>query len=156
MHAKGYSTHDSEPPVVGPSHAVAAWLGANILQFVIAPRLRRAGSAAAFTWSEIARFLGQRYYNLVGIVLGASGVLLVLDGDWRWRGFVFVGIATIVVGAILGIALFEPLLKKEAAAIEAGNTAELTRIRHNITSVATLDTVLLLITMLAMIDRWMA
>ena len=136
--------------------SVAAWLGANISQFIVAPRLRRAGSAAALAWSETARFLGQRYYNVVGAVLGISGVLLVIDGDWQWRGFVFVGIGMIIVGATLGIAVFEPLLKKEAAAIEGGDAAELTTIRHNITSVATLDTVLLLITMLAMIDKWMA
>ena len=136
--------------------SVAAWLGANILQFIVAPRLRRAGSAAALAWSETARFLGQRYYNVVGAVLGISGVLLVIDGDWQWRGFVFVGIGMIIVGATLGIAVFEPLLKKEAAAIEGGDAAELTTIRHNITSVATLDTMLLLITMLAMIDKWMA
>ena len=136
--------------------SVAAWLGANILQFIVAPRLRRAGSAAALAWSETARFLGQRYYNVVGAALGISGVLLVINGDWQWRGFVFVGIGMIIVGATLGIAVFEPLLKKEAAAIEGGDAAELTTIRHNITSVATLDTVLLLITMLAMIDKWMA
>ena len=136
--------------------SVSAWLGANILQFVVAPRLRRAGSAPALAWSETARFLGQRYYNVVGIVLGISGVLLVLEGDWRWRGFVFVGFGMIAIGATLGIAVFEPLLKKEASAIEAGDTAELATIRHNITSVATLDTVLLLVTMLVMIDKWMA
>ena len=136
--------------------AVAAWLGANLTQFVVAPRLRRAGSAEALAWSNAARFLGQRYYNVAGIVVGASGVLLVLDGDWHWRGFVLVGIAMIGIGATLGIAVFEPLLKKEAAAIEACDVTKLTTTRHSITSVATLDTVLLLITMLAMIDKWMA
>lgn len=38
--------------------AVAAWLGANFTQFVVAPRLRRVGTAPARAWSETARFLG--------------------------------------------------------------------------------------------------
>lgn len=65
--------------------SVAAWFGANIIQFVVAPRLRRAGTAEARAWSDAARFLGQRYYNVIGGFVGISGVLLVLDGDRRRR-----------------------------------------------------------------------
>lgn len=41
-------------------------------------------------------------------------------------------------------------------AIDAGDAAEVVTVRHNLTSVAVLDTTLLLVTMLAMIDKWMA
>jgi hypothetical protein len=134
--------------------AVAAWLGANFVQFVVAPRLRRAGPPTARHWVETTRFLGQRYYNVAGILVGVSGVLLVLHGHWRWQGFVFVGIAMVLIGATLGIAVFEPLLRKEAAAIDAGDEQEVARLRHSFMSIASLDTFLLLITMLAMIDKW--
>lgn len=136
--------------------AVAAWLGANLTQFMVAPRLRRSGTAEARAWSDTARFLGQRYYSVAGVIVGITGVLLVLHGHWRWQGFVVVGIATVIIGATLGIAVFDPLLRKEAAALDAGDTATVAKLQHNITSVATLDTFLILITMLAMIDRWMA
>ena len=134
--------------------SVAAWLGANFVQLVLAPRLRRQGKDEAIAWSEGARFLGQRYYNVAGVIVGVSGVLLVLEGDWRWRGFVLVGIATVVIGATLGIAAFDPLLRREAAALHLGDDATVARIRHNLTSLAALDTTLLLVAMLAMIDRW--
>ncbi len=136
--------------------AVAAWLGANFVQFVLAPRFRRHGPAEAKAWSEAARFLGRRYYNVAGVLVGASGVFLVLDGDWGWHGFVLVGIVTVVVGATLGVAVFEPLLKGEAAALERGDDAAAARAQHNVASVAFLDTALLLVTVLAMIDKWRA
>jgi hypothetical protein len=134
--------------------AVAAWLGANFTQFVVAPRLRRYGAPTDRHWSETSRFLGQRYYNVVGVVVAVSGVALVLHGHWHWRGFVLVGIATVVIGAALGIAVFEGLLKREAAELDAGDLPTVARIRHNFTAVAVLDTLLVLVTMLAMIDKW--
>ena len=136
--------------------AVAAWLGANFVQFVLAPRFRRRGAAEAKAWSEAARFMGRRYYNVAGVLVGASGVFLVLDGDWGWHGFVLVGIATVVIGATLGVAVFEPLLGQEAAALERGDTPAVARAQHNVVSVAFLDTALLLVTTLAMIDKWKA
>ena len=134
--------------------AVAAWLGANLVQFVVAPRFRRAGGAIAQQWTDTAAFLGRRYYNVVGILVAVTGVLLVLDGEWHWQGFVIVGIAMVVVGGVTGVAILEPLLKRETAAREAGDTATVARTQHNFNAVATLDTLLVLLTMLAMIDRW--
>ena len=136
--------------------AVAAWLGANLVQFVISPRMRRAGPEAARVWSETGRFLGQRYYNAVGALVAVSGVALVLHGHWKWRGFVLVGIGMVVVGGLLGVLLFDRLYQSETAALESGDATGAAKARHSITSVAVLDTTLILITMLAMIDRWHA
>jgi len=135
--------------------AVAAWLGANFIQFVVGPRLRRLGPPTDRHWTETSQFLGRRYYNVAGVLVGASGVLLVLHGHWHWQGFVIVGIVTVAIGATLGVAVFEPILKQELRALADGDEAGAAKARHNFTSVAVLDTVLLLITMLAMIDRWM-
>ncbi len=134
--------------------AVAAWLGANLTQFVVAPRLRQAGTAEALAWSRAARFLGQRYYNVAGVVVALSGVGLVMDGDWRWRGFVLVGIAMVVVGAGLGVAVFDRQIAREEEALAAGDVVTARRFQHTVTRVAVLDTFLLLVTMLAMIDHW--
>ena len=81
--------------------SVAAWLGANLVQFVVAPRFRRAGGPIAQGWTDTASFLGRRYYNVVGILVAVTGVLLVLDGEWKWQGFVIVGIAMIVAAGML-------------------------------------------------------
>jgi hypothetical protein len=134
--------------------AVAAWLGANLTQFVVAPRLRRHGAAEARAWSQAAQLLARRYYNVAGAIVLISGIGLVMDGDWKWQGFVLVGIAMVVVGATLGIAVFDRTLRKEEAALAVGDVVTARRFQHTITSVAILDTFLLLVTMLAMIDRW--
>ena len=136
--------------------AVAAWLGANLVQFVISPRMQRAGPETARAWSETGLFLGQRYYNVVGAAVAVSGIALVLHGHWKWRGFVLVGIGMVIVGGLVGVLLFDRLFQSEAAALESGDAAGAAKARHNITSVAVLDTTLVLITMLAMIDHWHA
>jgi hypothetical protein len=134
--------------------SVAAWLGANFVQFVVAPRFRRAGGDTAQRWTDTAQFLGQRYYNVVGVLVAVTGVALVLHGEWHWQGFVLIGIAMVVIGGVTGVAILEPLLKRETAARSAGDEAAVARIQHNFNAVAALDTLLVLVTMLAMIDRW--
>jgi hypothetical protein len=136
--------------------SVAAWLGANILQLVIGPRLRARGGEVARQWAETGLFLGRRYYNVVGAAVAITGIGLVLHGHWHWRGFVLVGIAMVIVGGITGIAGFERLFRREVEARTAGEEATATRVTHTITSLAAMDTFLLLVTMLAMIDRWRA
>ena len=79
-----------------------------------------------------------------------------MHGHWQWRGFVLVGIAMVVVGAVTGIVGFDRLFKREVAARTAGDEVAAKRAAHNITSLAFMDTFLLLVTMLAMIDQWKA
>ncbi len=134
--------------------SVAAWLGANILQLVVGPRLRARGGDVAREWAATGVFLGQRYYNVVGALVAITGIGLVFESDWEWRGFVLVGIAMIVVGAITGIVGFDRLFKREVKARTEGDEVAARRTAHNITSLALMDTILLLITALAMIDKW--
>ena len=57
--------------------SVAAWLGANILQLVVGPRLRARGGDVAREWAATGEFLGQRYYNVVGALVAITGIGLV-------------------------------------------------------------------------------
>ena len=134
--------------------SVAAWLGANILQLVIGPRLRARGGDVARQWAETGEFLGRRYYNVVGGLVLITGIGLVFDAHWEWRGFVLVGIGMVVVGAVTGIVGFDRLFKREVAARTEGDETTAKRVAHNITSLAFMDTFLILLTMLTMIDRW--
>jgi hypothetical protein len=136
--------------------AVAAWLGANFLQLVVGPRLRARGGEVARQWAETGWFLGRRYYNVVGGLVLVTGIGLVTHGSWRWRGFVLVGIAMVVVGAVTGIAGFDRVFRREISARAEGDDTAARRAAHTITSLAVMDTFLLLVTMLAMIDRWKA
>jgi len=136
--------------------SVAAWLGANILQLVIGPRLRARGGDVARQWAETGEFLGKRYYSVVGGLVLITGIGLVFHGHWEWRGFVLVGIGMVVVGAVTGVVGFDRLFKREVAARTSGDETAAKRAAHNITSLAFMDTFLLLVTMLAMIDKWKA
>jgi hypothetical protein len=134
--------------------SVAAWLGANILQLVIGPRLRARGGEVARQWAATGEFLGRRYYNVVGALVAITGIGLVFESDWNWSGFVLVGIAMVVVGGLTGILGFDRLFKREMKARADGDEVAAGRITHTITSLAVMDTFLLLLTTLAMIDRW--
>lgn len=95
------------------------------------------------------------YYNVAGVGLGVTGVLMVLDGDWPWSsGFVVVGIAALVIGGVLGIIEFAPLSRKIAAAARAGDGPMFARlVKRNVLS-ALFDSTVVLTTILAMVAKW--
>ncbi|HEX4866418.1 MAG TPA: DUF2269 family protein [Acidimicrobiales bacterium] len=102
--------------------SVAAWLGANFVQLVLSPRFAKGPADVAAAWTRQTIWLGERYYNAAGAVLGVTGVLLVLDGDWPWgTTFLWVGIAVLVIGGAMGGLLFGPLAKRRVAALESGD-----------------------------------
>ena len=74
--------------------SVAGWLGCNLTQLFLSRWFVRRGGDAAVAWFEATNRLARRYYNVVGVVLGVTGVLLVRNAGYAWSaGFVVVGIA---------------------------------------------------------------
>lgn len=137
--------------------SVTAWLGADILQYVIAPRLERAEPAVALAWTRVQVMLHDRYYAVVAVLILITGVLLVLDGSWSWSsGFIWVGISAIVGGAILGGGGLGGLAKKRLAALEAGDAATVSTIAKRYLPLSLVVTALPLIALLAMVDKWRA
>ena len=137
--------------------AVAGWLGANFVQLVLSPRFARGPADVAAAWTRQTIWLGERYYNLVGAVVGITGALLVLDGDWSWgSGFIWVGVTVVVIGAALGVGAFGPLAKQRADALETGDADRAARAQTRILRLAVLDTALILTAVLAMVDKWQA
>jgi hypothetical protein len=136
---------------------VAAWLGANVLQLVLAPRFAREQPAVAAAFTRQLIWLGERYYNVAGAMIAITGVLLVLDGDWSWSaGFVAVGISVIVIGGVLGVTVFGPQAKRRVAALESGDLADAAAAQGLILRFGLLDTALILTAVLAMVDKWQA
>jgi hypothetical protein len=136
--------------------SVAAWLGANFVQLVLAPRFAKEPTDVALAWTRHTNWLGERYYIAVGVLVGVSGVLLVLDGPYDWdAGFVWLGISVVVIGAILGGAVLGPLGKQRLEALESGDQPRAAAVMSRIVQVGLLDTVLILLTVLAMVDKWM-
>jgi hypothetical protein len=135
----------------------AAWLGANFVQLVLSPRFAKGPADVAAAWTRQTIWLGERYYTAAGGVIAITGVLLVLDGDWSWSaGFVWVGITVVVIGGFMGGALFGPLAKQRAAALDTGDTAAADAAQGRIIPLALLDTALVLTAVLAMVHKWQA
>ncbi len=136
--------------------AVGGWLGANFVQLVLTPRFAKGPIEAAAAWTRQIIWLGERYYIAVGVTIAVTGVLLVLDGDWPWSsGFIWVGITVVVLGAVMGGAVFGPLAKQRAEALEAGDVPRADAAQSRMMPFAILDTVLILTAILAMVDKWM-
>lgn len=136
---------------------VSAWLGANFVQLVLSPRFARGPADVAAAWTRQTIWLGERYYNAAGALIVASGVLLVLDGDWSWgSGFIWVGVGVVAIGGALGGGAFGPLAKRRAAALEAGDQAAADAAQGRIIPLAVLDTALVLTAVLAMVEKWQA
>lgn len=137
--------------------AVAAWLGANIVQLVLSPRFAGGPAEVAAAWTRQVLWLGERYYNVVGGVVLVTGVALVLDGGWSWgAGFVSVGITVVILGALLGVLGFGPLAKARLAALASGDDAGAERAHRRTMRLALVDTALVVTAVLAMVDKWRA
>ena len=136
---------------------VAAWLGANLVQLVLAPRFVRAPAAVAAAWSRQTIWLGQRYYTVAGGVIGITGVLLVVDGDWSWSsGFIWVGVSVLVVGAVMGAAFFGPLAERRAHALDVDDAPTAAAAQRRIVPLGVLDTALVVLALVAMVHKWAA
>ena len=137
--------------------AVGGWLGANFVQLLVSQRFAKRPAELGAAWARETMWLGQRYYPAAGALIAVTGVLLVLDNDWSWgAGFIWVGVAVIVIGAAMGVAFFEPLARKRAEALEAGDTSGADTAQRRIIPLALLDTALVLIAVLAMVHKWQA
>jgi len=133
----------------------AGWLGADLVQYVLAPRFAREGHEVQTAWARQLVWMHERYYAAVAALLLASGVLLVLDGDWSWGSdFIWVGVGAIVGGATLGGGVLGNLSKKRLAALEGGDAAEAAEAERRYLPIALVVTVLPLLAILAMVDKW--
>ena len=137
--------------------SIAAWLGANFVQLVLAPYFDKQGGEARRSWTEATNWLGTRYYGVAGALILLTGAGLVLKTPYDVSaGFVGLGIFTVVLGAIMGGAVFAPLTKKRLAGIDAGDEGAAKRALNRVTVAGVFDTALVLMTVLAMVYKWKA
>ena len=131
------------------------WLGADFIQYVLAPRFAREGQESQTAWARQLVWLHERYYAAVVVVLLITGVLLVLDGDWSWSSdFIWVGVGAIIGGGTLGGGVLGSLAKKRLAALEAGNAADAEAAERRYFPIALVVTALPVLAVLAMVDKW--
>lgn len=133
----------------------AAWLGANFTQLFASRVLFHDADDTASRWARTVEAMAKRYYNVAGIVLATTGVLLVIDGPYEFRdGFVIVGITTVAIGAALGVFVFAPTARRIAEAAEGRDAVKFRALVTRYRSEALLDTTLVMITVAAMVWKW--
>lgn len=136
--------------------AAGTWLGANVVQAAVPALSRSEGGSFAAGWMRIAAKLGSRLYMPVGLLLLASGVGLVLTSEGAYEFsdlFVSIGFAVIVLGAVLGMAVFAPTGFRAAEAFDRGDEATARAGTRRLAGFGALDTLLLLFAIVVMILR---
>jgi sugar phosphate permease len=134
--------------------AAGAWLGANVIQAIV-PGVLGPESSAAAGWFRTTEKLSGRFYIPVGVTVLVTGVLLVLQSDLYGFGstFVSIGFVAVVIGAVLGSVVFGPKSIVAADAIDAGDMSLASKTRGTLSRFGTLDTLVLLFTMYAMVSK---
>ena len=137
--------------------AAATWFGANMVQFFVAMRLRKADNAIAAEWQRMTVALGKGLYSPAVILLFITGFGLVGTSDGAFEigdPFVILGIVVVVIGAVVGIRIVGPQGEKAATAYDDGDRAGAEAIITRVSRVALVDTLLLVVAIVAMVNLW--
>ena len=132
------------------------WLGANVVQAFVPRMAANHGTQALAAWYRVAASFGNRVYVPASLLILVTGIALVLRADEYGFGtrFVAVGFSMIVIGAVLGVVVFERTSTVAAQAIEAGDRSRVKSAVGKLAGFGALDTLLLLLTITAMVTRW--
>lgn len=135
-------------------HVLAAgtWLGGNVSRFVLNRRFVEEGSGLA-TFLRGTVDMGTRQYTPAAIILLITGIWMVAENDVYGfsEAFVSVGFAMVIIGGVLGGTVFGPRGREAASLRDAGDEAGARAVENRLTAFGLLDTVLLVITIAAMV-----
>ena len=136
--------------------AAAVWFGSNYAVMTLSMRFAKVDGAPAAEFQRSLADLGLKAQTPAAVLLLISGIFLVLGNDAYGfgSGFVSLGFFTIIVGAVLGSRFFGPNARKAAEQHDAGETAAARATERKVGQVGALDTVLLAVTIAAMVWRW--
>jgi hypothetical protein len=133
--------------------AVGTWLGANVAQLIVGARIRRAPGEVRSWWTHVGELLGKALYPAAGVVVLVTGIIMVIVGDqYSFAStFVSIGFAAVIVGAVLGGAVFGPRNRAAREAIASGDAEAESSARSTIINFAYLDTAIVVFTIFAMV-----
>ncbi|MEZ5255374.1 MAG: hypothetical protein R2705_00320 [Ilumatobacteraceae bacterium] len=136
--------------------AVGGWIGANFVQFVLTPRLGRGTGATVAAWWDSVALLSKKYYTYLAVIILVTGILLLVRSSSPVRvlnAFVSLGFLTIIVGEHWPVPSSARSRKTSAAATE-GDAGAVEAGYKRVAMLAVVDTVLVLVTILAMVAKW--
>ena len=137
-------------------HIIGAsmWIGTNVAQMVIGPRLVRDG--AGLPWLKaVEKGSGPIYGGAAGLIL-LTGIYLVVSNDSFSFGsaFVGIGITILIIGGAMAGLVFNRKTRQAIGLFEGGDAAKATSVYQTIGGWAVLDTALLIFAVLAMVSKW--
>jgi len=135
---------------------VATWLGANMVQFLSTKRLVAQGSQVAAAWTGMTLLWGRILYMPAAILVLVTGTWLVIDSEWAEfsHAFVSVGFTVIIVSTILGMVVIAKIAGRATSAFGAGDDSTGNAEINKLIPWAALDTVLVVIAIIAMVGKW--
>lgn len=136
---------------------VALWLGGNAVLAFVGPRTSEASAEVRAWWADTQGAMARALYNAAGVLVLITGIALVVrDGSaFKFSNtFVSIGFAAVIIGAVLGMAVFGPGTRKLAAAVRSGDAADEKALTSKLTAFGILDTVVVVVTIVAMVGQW--
>lgn len=134
--------------------AAGTWIGGNIAQFVLKPRFASGSDRSSFWLGTVD--MGRKQYTPAALVLLGTGIWLVARNDaFQYETpFVAIGVVVVVLGAVLGMAVFAPQGRKAASLRQQGDDAGALAVERHLSVVGGVDTILVLIAVAAMVWKW--
>lgn len=131
------------------------WLGANVFQGFVGPRMARQEGAALPWFRAVERASGPVYGLASGLIL-LTGIYLVISSDLFTFGSAFVGIgfAVVIIGGALAGLVFSRRTKKAIGLYESGDAEAALPVVQSLLPWAVIDTLLVAFAVLAMVAKW--
>jgi uncharacterized membrane protein len=135
--------------------AAGAWIGASVTSGFLSARFRSDNVVGA-AFMRAFEAMGRLLFNVAGIVVLITGIWLVIVSDaWSFSdAFVSIGFLVVIVGALLGIFGFVRLARRGVAAHESANAVEIASVYARLRAFGTIDLVLLVVAVSAMVGKW--
>ena len=135
--------------------AAGTWIGTNVVQAVTNDRMSKESDEVAVGWLNAVVRWGTVIYAPAAVLVLVTGIWLVAISNDVYRfesPFVVIGFGMVVIGLYFGNRIFGPLNLKAAGLRAKGDDAG--RVYGRLRTFGLIDTILLLVTVAAMVGRW--
>ena len=135
--------------------ASAAWLGGNLMALLLPGLLAPSGPPAMLALGRANLVLSRIFFIPAALLTLVTGIWLVVLVDYGWGDtFVTVGFTAVIVIAFGSLGVLVPTGKKMLAAMEAGDGPTAQSLAPRQRYVSTINALVLLVTIYAMVARW--
>ena len=136
---------------------VALWLGSNVSMGLGSSRAEGQSAETNAWWAETQGFLGKTLKNVAAVLVLATGIAMVVrkQGGAQFKDAnISLGFLAVIVGAVLGMAVFGPGCRTIAAAFRSGDTSTATATINKLGMVGMIESLVVVVTIFAMVGKW--